>query len=251
VPLGVPGNWTLTFQDEFNGNSLDRTKWTDRIDWWNPALQNDGGVQNYDIVNGGLRIWPELNPQGQFFWRHFTTRNSFTQTYGYFEARIKLNRGTGNVPAFWLYNSTSGVPSQPEIDIMEAWGGKPAWMEWGDGTVPTRYGSTMWTDNGNPAQQTGQGPIKSQLGKYDLSADFHVYGCKWDANGATFYFDGKPMDINGESLSGGQGRIPVSIQVPLFMILQLAFQPGDPMTLAGTPRGPSNAVIFDYVRAWK
>lgn len=105
-------------------------------------------------------------------------------------------------------------------------------------------------------QSVPRGPIKSQLGAYQLDAAFHTYGCKWDSNGANFYFDGAPMDVGGETISGqtlGSGRIDMAgsyFPNPMFILLQLAFKPGAVPSPSNTTFGESNSLWVDYVRVW-
>jgi len=102
------------------------------------------------------------------------TKTTFTQKYGYFEARIKVPKGKGLWPAWWMYYSGT-----PEIDTMEV------------------CANSLGTNGGNDASLlhttvhygTGQ-----QYGKgtrtVDLSQAFHVYGVDWRANHVNFYLDG-------------------------------------------------------------
>ncbi len=57
------------------------------------------------------------------------TKGLFSQTYGRFEARIKIPKGQGMWPAFWMLGSdidTNPWPACGEIDIMENIGKEPA-----------------------------------------------------------------------------------------------------------------------------
>ena len=55
------------------------------------------------------------------------TAATFTQAYGRFEARIKIPRGQGIWPAFWMLGTTSAAswPDAGEIDVMENIGREP------------------------------------------------------------------------------------------------------------------------------
>lgn len=56
------------------------------------------------------------------------TNGKFTQTYGRFEARLKLPKGQGIWPAFWMLGAdigSVGWPNSGEIDIMENVGKEP------------------------------------------------------------------------------------------------------------------------------
>lgn len=241
------GSWTLSFQDEFNGSSLNTAVWRDQL--WYGDRNNDGTV-NYGVSGGSLKIWPALNRSGQFFDRTPNTDGKYSQLYGYFEARMKLPRGRGPWPAFWLFNhfdSGSQAMSRPEIDVMEAYpgaGGEP----WSTADLrPNAYGATVHVDNGylnSAGQATGQySPGGTQIIRagMDLSADFHVYGVKWEKSQITFYFDGKQV-----------AQVQASINQPLFILLGLGYgsASGTP-NASETPMGVGNALEIDYIRAWK
>lgn len=134
--------YTLSFDDEFVGNALDSTKWTDHI-WYDQATS----THDYAVGGGSLKIWPERNSAGQFAERILVTDKKYYQTYGYFEMEAKLPIGAGSWPAFWLLNSDSPTNGEPEIDIMEAYSGDTTGY-WGDANKhPIRYGATFF-ENG-------------------------------------------------------------------------------------------------------
>lgn len=242
APVGQSaGAWTLTFSDEFNGSSYDSTKWSAQI-WYGD--KNADGTVNYDVSGGALRIWPALNRSGQFFDRTFVTDGKFAQKYGYFEARMKLPRGRGVWPAFWLFGHYDGqVPYRPEIDILEAYPGEGLGYSWGTTDLrPIQYGVTFHTDSGSDASRVSDGPFK--VDTPDLSAAYHVYGFKWEAGGQmTWYFDG---------VQKGTRTVPGFDNHALAIYLDLWFgsASGTPNT-SETPMGPSNAFEVDYVRVWR
>lgn len=106
----IPGNWTLTFSDEFNSANtyLDGTKWrvgqhwagTNGVGSLDPALSTLDGdklalrtQQRSTLFSGVTRSYASSE---------ITTFKTFRQQYGYFEARIKFPGVTGLWPAFWL-----------------------------------------------------------------------------------------------------------------------------------------------------
>lgn len=229
--------WTRTFTEEFTGASLDSSKWIDEI-WYGDDF-NDGTVTNYDVNNSGnscLRIWPEINSSSQWFNRTINTDGKFSQQYGYFEARMKLPVGKGVWPAFWLFGHPGAL--RPEIDIMEAYNGGSAGGWSTDAYQPNNYGASMHL----PGILSSYGPFKlsETLGTVRLDTDFHVYGCEWDATTIKFYFDGQLLRSQAYAL-------PYS----LFILLDIWYgsAAGTPNT-TDTPRGSSNSMMIDYVRAW-
>lgn len=134
--LATPSDsWSLAWSDEFEGTSLDTTKWSIGLPWGG----TDGAgrhhnhlyasyIQDDDIAvaDGSLKLTTQKRDvtakNGKVF--HFTqgmitTSGKFEQTYGYFEVRVKLpaEAGPGLWPAFWTLSK--GWP--PEMDICEVW----------------------------------------------------------------------------------------------------------------------------------
>src|SRR4051812_5829310 len=132
--LTIPGDqWKLSFDDEFDGDALDTTKWSIGLPWHG----DDGEGRHHNdqylsyimdhnvVVEGGMlklltRREDVTAKNGRVF--HFTeglvtTHNSFWQRYGYSEARLKLpvDCGPGLWPAFW----TLSDHWPPEMDICE------------------------------------------------------------------------------------------------------------------------------------
>ena len=98
--------WKLTWQDEFDGDKLDGTKWEvpdnkRRDGWWSPkAVSLDG--------KGHLAI-STLNDGDRYLDACVRTRGKFEHAHGYYVARIKLQEQPGHWSAFWLYNSSRVV----------------------------------------------------------------------------------------------------------------------------------------------
>ena len=122
---------------------------------------------------------------------------SFAQTYGYFEARVKLPRGKGLWPAVWMLPADFGWP--PEIDIMESIGNPAdAYMTVHSATPTT--GATV----------------------HPSSDGFHTYAVAWDARQTVFYLDG---------VETHRQATPADMHKPMYMLANLALG-GD---WAGTP----------------
>jgi beta-glucanase (GH16 family) len=219
--------WTLTYAEEFNGTSLDTSKWNDNI-WY----ETSNATKNYTVENGTLKIWPQRDASGNFFNRTIDTDGKYYQTYGYFEIEAKLPVGKGTWPAFWLFNHIDN--RRPEIDIMEAYAGGGVASGWSDANLhPTAYGATIWKD------QSVNGGFK-MVATPDLSADFHKYGLKWEANKQTFYFDGK--EVFSQEVTMGD---------PMYLMLDLWFGSASGQGDDSTPQGKDNSYQVNYVRAWQ
>ena len=138
----APG-WTLSWSDEFNGrdgSSPDPSKWvveTGGNGFGNRELEYyTSRPQNVQIKGGSLVITvaKETYTGPDRVTRSYTsarlkTKGKFDQAYGRFEARIKIPRGQGMWPAFWMLGNDfdqAGWPGCGEIDIMENIGKEPA-----------------------------------------------------------------------------------------------------------------------------
>ena len=229
-PFGQDASqYTLTFADEFEGSSLDESKWVDHL-WYLPP----DPTPNYAVNGGSLKIWPVPGTDLNRNYRHITTDEIYYQTYGYFEMEAKLPRGRGPWPAFWLYNHDAPT-LRPEIDIMEAYPGGGPNSGWSDAQLrPTAFAATIWLgpEGVNGGHKTLQTP--------DLSAGFHRYAVKWEPNRQTYYFDGQPYFTANVSMGNR-----------MYILLSYQFGSASGQPDGSTPLGPGNAFEVRYVRAWK
>ena len=244
-PVGQTASaWSLTFSDEFNTTSLNSTKWTDHL-WYSTS---DPTI-NYSVESGSLLEWPAAG----FVDRHITTDGKFSQTYGYYEIEAKLPYGKGPWPAFWLYAhpcNTTGTTDKcrPEIDIMEAYPGGGVNSGWSDSSLhPTNYGMTVHEANADYSFH--EVPVAIKLSDYgmaglDLSSAFHKYGVKWEADGITFYFDGKQVGSKWMDTAHYFNQ-------PMYVLLSLQLGSASGSPDSTTPTGKTNAFNVNYVRVWK
>ena len=192
-PLAT-SSWQLTWSDEFSapdGSSTDPSKWTYDLGgngWGNQELETyTARPSNAQIRGGNLVITARrenfAGPDGiarQYTSARLKTQTRFAQAYGRFEARIKIPKGQGIWPAFWLLGDDIdrvGWPQCGEIDIMENVGGEPA-INHSSLHGPTFTGST------SDATKT----IALPAGQ-SLADDFHLYAIEWEPAQVRFYLD--------------------------------------------------------------
>ena len=154
-----PGSgWVMTFDDEFNGTTIDTTKWATTL---SNGGRSEGGTSwwvdgsTYHVVSNGTLKLVCTNSQSQTGYPYscgmISGHNGFNQMYGYFEASIKLPKGQGMWPAFWLMpkSSNNSWVWPPEIDIMENLGDNTNTIymanHWG-----SNYPGTGGSNNENP-----------------------------------------------------------------------------------------------------
>lgn len=161
-----------------------------------------------------------------------TTYQKFSQTYGRFEARIQLPKGTGIWPAFWLLdddvNKNQRVDSGGEIDVMEFLGHEPT----------TIYGSL-------------HGPGYDASASYHLarsssfSDGFHLVAVDWTQCSVTFSVDGNVYETRRRA-DVGHGWV---FDHPFYLLLNVAVGgdwPGPPDDGTEFPA----RLIVDYVRVY-
>jgi beta-glucanase (GH16 family) len=248
-----PEGYTLIWSDEFNGKNgsqPDPSKWTYDIGgngWGNRELEYyTGRRENARIENGNLVITareePYRGPSGADFdytSARLKTQGLFSQTYGRFEARIKLPAGQGLWPAFWMLGDnfgSAGWPKCGEIDIMENVGKEPR-INHGSlhGPSSTNATSDLTATIALPAGQT-------------LSNDFHVYAIEWEPEAIRFY-----VDANLYATFSAAQWPPGGTWVfdhRFFLILNVAVGgdwPGSPDDTTEFPQ----TMLVDYVRVYK
>lgn len=219
-------NWVLSWGDEFDGNALDETVWS-KVNHGNP---DNGEVQFYTprsenilVSNGTLKLIARKETYtGQGPWmtqpvtREYTsgkveTQGKKTFKYGKMEARMKLPRGKGSWPAFWLlgenlFDSGIGWPRCGEIDIMEH---GQDFNNLGAAIHTQAYNHTIGT------QKTGTYNIDN----YDT--DFHTYGVEWSTDKLNFDVDRNTyFSVSKSAIGSSEAQWP--FDQPFWIILNHA-----------------------------
>ena len=120
--------YRLVWSDEFDTPFIDNTKWTyqeAKAGWVNHELQtyvtgkSPKGQKVAECSGGTLKIHCFQEGDKIYSGRLYGNRNEGFR-YGYIEARIKLPKGKGTWPAWWMMPVNGGRwPACGEIDIME------------------------------------------------------------------------------------------------------------------------------------
>jgi beta-glucanase (GH16 family) len=182
----------LTWQDEFNGDKLDPTKWEA------PEMTRQGAsrwVRSLVTVKDGalhLGILKTDDPQYRYNcgavrtqYGYDPNRTMFQQQYGYFEARCKLPQhvDADYWGAFWMMagsvsDRVSDSRQGTEIDIMESFNfaGKR------EHTV-----ALHWNGYGKSHNAAG---IKSGPHREAADGQFHTFGLYWDQQYYVAFLDG-------------------------------------------------------------
>lgn len=181
----------------------------------NPFHEHDGVL---DIVAN--RADPSLQPAiggYRFTSGLITSQPSFSQLYGYFEARVKLVSGKGLWPAIWLLPADGSWP--PEIDVMES-----------IGDPMTAFMTVHSATDKTPGVEV-----------HPSSDGYHSYAVSWDSQHVVFYLDGVETQ---------RWPTPADMHKPMYVLANLAMG-GD---WAGVPdastRFPAHFSI-DHIRVYR
>lgn len=229
-------SWDLVWSDEFNYNGLpDSTKWGNEVGFIrNNELQyyTKRRIENTKVANGNLMIIArkESYDKANYTSASITTDGKKSWTYGKVEARIKLPKGQGLWPAFWMLGQnihTLGWPECGEIDIMEH-----------INSEDIIYGTLHWLNN---KQVSAGGKTVCDVTK------FHNYSIEWDKESIRLLLDGnKYYEVNIKDNVNSTEEF----HKPQYIILNMAIG-GD------WPKSPDNSTVFpdtmyvDYVRVYR
>lgn len=131
-PVGQSSGWNMVFDDEFDGSSLDLSKWTP--DWLGSSdtaiTKPVNSSETECVVPGASKVANgelDITATAQSCTINSTTypyqsgliesNGKFNFTYGYMEARIWQPAGTGMWPGFW--SDGQNWPQDGEIDVLE------------------------------------------------------------------------------------------------------------------------------------
>ncbi|MDA0684224.1 MAG: glycoside hydrolase family 16 protein [Bacteroidetes bacterium] len=249
TPIDAPPGWSLVWNDEFNGSSIDATKWNHEVN------ANGGGnnelqyytarKKNSFVENGHLVIeaheerFTDVEGTRDYTSARMTTRGRGDWTYGRFEIRARLPKGQGIWPAIWMMPTASeygGWAASGEIDIMEIIGSQPDLLH---GTL--HFGGT------HPNNQSSGASYQLPAGS--LSSDFHTYAVEWQEGEIRWYIDDVLYSTKTE-WNSANGPYPAPFDKDFFIILNVAVG-------GNWPGSPNASTLFpqrmevDFVRVYE
>ncbi|MET7855594.1 family 16 glycosylhydrolase [Streptomyces avermitilis] len=223
-----------TFSDTFDGaagSAVDSSKWKvetgDNVNNHERQYYTSGNNNAALDGQGHLVITARKDNPGNYqCWygrceytsARLNTSGKFSAAYGRVEARMKIPRGQGMWPAFWMLGTDIGQvgwPNSGEIDVMENVGFEPSTIH---GTI---HGPGY-------SGEGGIGAAYSLSGGQAFADAFHTFAVDWAPDSITWSVDGTvyqrrtPADLGGKTWAFNK---------PFFLILNLAvggYWPGDP-----------------------
>jgi beta-glucanase (GH16 family) len=252
APLwAFPQCGTLIWSDEFNGTSLDATKWTvqtgngcPNCGWGNSELESyTNSTNNVRLENGSLVLEARKDASGNYTSGRINTNGKFSRRFGRFEIRAKIPPGTGLWPAFWMLPTTGNWPNTGEIDVMENRGDQTSTI---GGTL--HYGQVVPNNLHDGTAYT--------LPTGNFNDNFHIFAVDWQLGKIDWYVDGvlfKSETKTPNSLSPASNNDPWPWDsYDYYILLNLAVGgPSTPYTGYQAPNfGLSGKYEIDYVRVY-
>ena len=240
----APEGYTLVWQDEFDkGTELNGNDWTHEVKgkgWVNNELQEyvnhktPEGALVTQVKNGTLRI-TALKENGKVYSGRVYAKVKEGWKYGYIEASIKLPKGKGTWPAFWMMPvNFRSWPADGEIDIMEEVGYHP------------NYVSSSLHANAHVHSNNTQ--VTHEMYCKGAEGEFHTYAIEWTAQNITTFVDGKKQ-LSYDNR--GLGRDDWPYNDPFYVIFNLAWG-GDWGGSQGVDENALPATMeVDYVRVFQ
>jgi beta-glucanase (GH16 family) len=252
TPMLCHADWQLVWSDEFNqpdGSAPDPTKWGYDIGnggWGNAELEYyTSRTNNARIAGGQLVIEADQESYGgsSYTSARLLTKGKWSWAYGRVEARIKIPRGQGIWPAFWMLGTnidSVGWPTCGEIDIMENIG-KTSDQGTAHGTI---HGPQSGGDYNGGAGVGGTFTLPAGAA---LADDFHIFAVEWKTNQIQWFVDTNLyFTATPARLPGGATWV---FTHPQFLLLNVAVGGYWPRYPDGTTVFPQQMLV-DYVRVY-
>lgn len=206
-------DWTLVWQDEFEGEEIDSSKWEHEVNCWgggnNEAQCYTNSLSNSYVADGFLHIAAKYEGSGQtcgpalnqedpgypgatickdYSSARLRTRGKADWKYGRMEIRAKMPEGAGVWPAIWMLPTDTtkygGWPHSGEIDIFEAF--QPGVV----GAQPTGAANeihgTLHYGYSWPINQYSGASYEPPANIWD---EFHTYAVEWEEGEIRWYVD--------------------------------------------------------------
>ncbi|CAG0981213.1 Glucan endo-1,3-beta-glucosidase A1 [Phycisphaerales bacterium] len=231
-----PG-YTLAWHDEFDGQSLEQTKWSH----YAPGPRRDAVnvKEAVEVRDGSLFITTSRHdaPQAdgpakpEFRTGMISTLGKFETTYGYFECRMRVQREVGHWSAFWINTPTMGKPEGDparagvEIDIIE-------YLRSAD--YADKANHTIHWDYKTPSYKRDF----TRVTLPEIAEGFHTYACEWTREYLAFFVDGRETWRTSKAIPRRDQYIILSVEIGKW---------GGDIRQARLPDG----IEVDWVRVWK
>jgi hypothetical protein len=211
VPNGPSGNWALKFDDEFNGTSLDTSK-------WNPM--NNGHMNNVTTMGSNVSVGNGVATLTLSDSSHGAEICTCTGSSGEFALPVG---GVAEASVYFPGDSSHGVYNWPAW-----WSSGPNWPSAGENDIAEGLGGSLTVNyHGTSNSQNYGAPSGTWYG------GFHTYTLYRHASSADVYWDGQLVRSYSTGDNGAGESLIVNVGAS-----------------GSTVTGAASAVKVDYVRAW-
>ncbi len=175
MPTGDLPGWHQVFAEDFDGTTLDRSKW--RLYWGQPGGDPGGWFDpaHVSVTGGDLVISGYKDPADGTAWATGGVSSSpgLVQTYGKYLVRFRFDQGEGIAHAILLWPADNTWP--PEIDFSED-NGSDRQMD----HATLHYGA-------NNTMVGNQVPVNL--------TNWHTLGVQWTPGQLIYTLDGRPWAV--------------------------------------------------------
>ena len=240
----VPGNWTMTLNEDFNGNSLDASRWSatgvnylDKVSHYskqNVVVSGGKATLHFERRKGHANDDP-AQAETEYATGYLSSVGKWTQRYGYFEARVKLPKAPGLWPAVWLMPDR-GADAPDRLSTFKG-GMEFDFIEHLTRFGPNRYNVALhWDGYAAEHKTAGDDGIYAQPD----AEGYVVAGVLWEPNTVVFYANGKEVARRSDARIGN---------VPDYLLVTLVAGGwgGNDLTGSGLP----DDLSIDWIRAWR
>ncbi len=236
--------------DEFNGNTLNTSKWAINSPQWEgrrPARFEESSVS---VSGGNLKISASKKSNPFNGWTHNggLVRSKTKNLYGYYEARMKANK-TFMSSTFWLINKRnegSGCDVRTtELDVTETVGVNSGNANWINTMIKSMNSNTHSRNTNCNNTPVGQKGGKAELGGPSWQ-NYHTYGVWWkNKNEVLLYLDGKLVNTITP---------PADFNLPMYLRMVVETYDWNPPKAGQDGMNDSAAnrtTYYDWVRSYK
>lgn len=247
--IQVPAGYTLVWNDEFNGGSIDPAKWTyetgDGTDYGLPSGWGNNELQIYTTSEenssvgldgdvSALIITARKVGENSYTSAKLTTKGLFSMRFGRIDVKAKLPQGKGIWPAIWMLGDNIDIVKWPgcgEIDIMELLGNNPSKI----------YGTVHYVESEN---QKGENQGEFELTGTNFSEAYHIFTLVWTPESLSFEVDG--VKYHEVAIEEDMKEFLRSFYL-IFNVAVGGYWPGYPDATTTFPQ----SMYIDYVRVFE
>lgn len=238
APQGYKWSPNSGLSDEFNGPTLDQTKWVAVHPYWKGPSPSKFNPQNVSLSGGDLvlrsTVNPSAKPGGDWVWAACVSSRQPVVQFGYYEARVKASK-LSMTSSFWMQGRDVAAKTAQEIDVIEAVGASKNFPRGGFVVNPTTHHfENQWAVD------------RTERTRVEMSSpvtEWHTYGVWWrDPHSILIYLDGALV---------GELHPKDAVDKPMYLFFDTEVHDAVGLPEAAALRDPSrNAMYVDWVRAY-